>query len=183
MFLLACAGCADEGHDSAEAPGFTAVAPAEVVGWQRTVATPRDAWERDRDLEVGAAELWGPFGACSTDVPLVEEQLIEFNTTGCSAYSSRAPIPVDIEAGSVVEIVISHSALFAPDAARGRMIVQWAGEDLVLWERAIPSPSDIQTTLWRTERAWDAGTLLSVHVSNHGANAWYLVAVNVLTPP
>jgi hypothetical protein len=181
--LLMCFGCSDSIPNSPDDRSFVEVDVDYVRGWTRSTATPRDMWEPDEQLAAMAAEQWGPFSPCTSEVPTLEENLIEFNTTGCAAYSSHAPLPVAIPAGSVIELVISHSTLFAPTSAEGRMLVRWEGQDLITWTRSIPGPTDIATTYWRTERAWEAGAMLGVHVSNHGANSWYLIAVNLLTPP
>jgi len=114
---------------------------------------------------------------CALGTPRVEDETLEFTTNDCVLFWVGVPLLSSVAAGESLRLVTTHSALVARAPAEAHLRVDL--EDEVLVNRMVPIPStdaiDIETVT--PKRAHAAGTLLRVHLHNHGENGWRLVSL------
>jgi hypothetical protein len=143
---------------------------------------PETGWELDPVFTATDELEFGAFSGCVSNLPRLEDGLVEFDTGLCPGYSVRVPMTDRVEAGESIELVVAHTILFSEIPAAGRMIVRVDDEEVWRWEKSIPEPADAATIQFVATRDIAAGTWLSIHVSNHGANNWRLVQMRAWTP-
>ncbi|TPV93980.1 MAG: hypothetical protein B7733_17515 [Myxococcales bacterium FL481] len=97
----------------------------------------------------------------------------ELDTGRCGYLSLSQPSAATVEAGDLVELAVWWQDLASLEPARGHLAVL-AGTEL-LWEEYvdIPSPADIREVAFRVDRPIPAGTPITLHLHNHGANTWH----------
>lgn len=180
LVLLALVGCGADGSggpsdsDSSDGSGGEAPAAVRVPLLDPEALAPVSA-DRDPLAEHRPAEpdcppgAWGPEGGG-----------FEVQTGACDYGAFDQPLPVAIAAGDVVEVVVWHDRLDAPEPATGHIAV-WLG-DRVLWsdEVLIPAPSGTLEASIQLEETPAPDARLGVHVRNHGFNSWRFVSIDVL---
>lgn len=116
-------------------------------------------------------------GLCPESGVYVEGGTIEVNTEKCTYAWLQQPTLVDLAPDDVVEIVFWHSALLADAPAYGHLAIT-LGEQLV-HERWVDIPADAMAYTDRivTPPAAPAGTMIGLHLHNHGANTWNVLRV------
>ena len=147
----------------------TGSAGALVIGTDWRVA------QADEDL---FADGVAPFTPCDEDSYREEYGGVEVNTGRCEHISLLQPLRLALNTGDPLRVVGWHSNLFAPDLmpATGRIALA-IGAQLV-WETSVPIPADAATWDARFESpvTAPAGTPVSLHVRNHGANTWNILS-------
>lgn len=98
---------------------------------------------------------------------------IEIDTGTCAYVSLTQASPIDFGTGDTLEVAAWWQNLASVEPATGHLAVL-AGDD-VLWEEhiEIPSSADVREHAFVSE--WDvpAGTPITLHLHNHGANTWH----------
>jgi hypothetical protein len=72
--------------------------------------------------------------------------------------------------------VFTHDDLIAPTPAVGHIAIAIEGERVWEIEVAIPKPYDIVQGEWIADRGIAAGTVVTLHLHNHGYNNWRVVS-------
>ncbi len=120
---------------------------------------------------------------CSRDTGwLVEDGDLEIRTEFCNYLSLTQQSLLNIDAGTEVELALSHSDLDFNAPSSAHLAISIAGS--VIWEANIAIPSDgkiIKESLVLTD-AISAGDPIDLHLHNHGNNAWTLHSLDILVP-
>ena len=111
---------------------------------------------------------------------LVEEDALEVRTEFCNYLSLSQDSPLELEAGTELELVLSHSALNFNAPATAHFAVSIGGS--AIWETTIDIPSD---NALRKEKlvlpfAVQRGDSIEIHGHNHGDNAWTIHSLEAL---
>lgn len=182
--VIACDGAAPSVDDAGETPSPSDAAAGDAAS--DAAPSPREEallsvgpWER-----IPAADdpwlAWRPADdACPRHVPRVEENLIEFDTGACPAWSVRRASLAAVDAGDTVRLVAWHSVLLSSAAGTGHFEVHLDGDPLIAWETPIPAPLEFFTVEAIAPRDYPAGVPVDLHVRNHGANTWHLSDLRV----
>jgi hypothetical protein len=130
----------------------------------------------DEDASVFSAR-YPADASCSVGSMRVEYTVLELNTTDCDAITAGQAIERDVAKGTPMGLDFWHLALWAEEPATGYAAV--AVGETVLWEMTTPIPADPAHygVKFDAPRALQAGELLQVFVTNHGANSWKLLDV------
>jgi len=147
----------------------------------RSLAKP-DAWVRvsDETQDLFAAER--PADATCDDAGYYFEpitQALEVQTELCNYVTLRQPTLEPLEPGDQIRVQGYHGDLTAPEPSEGYLGLAIAGE--LAWELSVPIPSaaaEFDQT-FTCDRSLPAGVELQLHVHNHGANSWDLIALEV----
>jgi hypothetical protein len=109
------------------------------------------------------------------------EGSLEIRTAWCDPADVTAPLPVDVTAGTRLDLTLSHSALVA-DGGEAHFAV-FVGDELV-WEArtTLPAPAAFLAPRVALQRAHVAGEPVVVHVHNHGSNAYAIHGLRFLPP-
>jgi len=118
-----------------------------------------------------ATEFW------SEEMP--EGLVFEVNTTFCAHLTVRQALLVDVPAGAVVDIAISHYEIIDGD---GGYYLALAGgvPPSVLWEKTIDVGA-LESTYnesFTLPGSLAAGENMVFHISNHGDNHWFLKSLS-----
>jgi hypothetical protein len=164
LLVAALAGCAAE--DGAEGPTQRPSTLLDPAQWQVV----------DEGASAFSAR-YPPGASCSAGSMQVESGVLELNTTDCDAITAGQPINRDVAKGTPMGLDFWHLALWAEEPATGYAAV--AVGETVLWEMTTPIPADPAHfgVTFKAPRALQAGELLAVFVTNHGANSWKLLDV------
>lgn len=154
---------------------FTACAADPTAEGTWDLVTPED-WvqvpvEQDPFVE-GAAPP-----DCQARGVVVEEGVLEVLTELCPWATLSQPSRVDVAPGDRLELFAFHGPLSAPEPAEG--VMQLRVQDTPLWGVTVPIPSEdgVYIESWEASEGWEAGATLTLHVHNHGANAWRFVSL------
>lgn len=109
-----------------------------------------------------------------------EDSAFEVETTYCNYALLEQTLPVDVPAGAELEVLFSHGPLNWTEPTEAHAAVTIDGE--VVWERTVPIPADgwFYPDRVVVERAVPAGSKVTFHCHNHGANSYRLYGVNWL---
>lgn len=153
--------------------------------------------EPETSLPLVSGEAWEAAGA--EDDPLAAERPalvdcptaawgfeaggLEIQTGACNYFFVTQPSLAAIEEGDAIDVVVFHQYLDAAEPAQGHVAILVG--DTVVWEAYAKIPSDANVLEARVvaERAWPAGTPVSVHLHNHGYNAWTVLEVSLVPQP
>jgi hypothetical protein len=164
--FAACAG-SSPGGTASDAGSDAAAAPLNLLAVDRFVVL-----EPSSDPNADHR----PMG-CALGTPRVEDETLELETDDCLLHWVGVPLTDAVKAGERLRLVRTHSALAARVPADAHLRIDLEGD--VILERTIPIPSadaiDVDTVTPTRDHA--AGSLLRVHLHNHGANNWRLVAL------
>jgi hypothetical protein len=173
--LLALLACEDEPSppDPPQDPSLV-----ELDRWE---------WVEDANLDVFGPER--PAGlVCDPVLGITEEMLgtdrvLEINTSACDYATVRQPSRVALAAGDVVAIRMFHWDLTTPAPAQAHLAL--AIDGTVVWEAQVPSPAAAALVEEEIDiaQAVPAGAELQLHVHNHGANSYDLVAIERVPDP
>ncbi len=142
----------------------------EATAWD-TQPKNRDVFLDHRPAEVN----------CEQDTGwLVEEDVLEVRTEFCNYLSVSQQSLLDLEAGTNLELALSHSKLNFNAPATAHIAVSIAGTPI--WETsvAIPSDSDILKASLVLPVAVHRGNPIEVHLHNHGNNTWEIHSLDAL---
>lgn len=113
---------------------------------------------------------WGPadFGS---------ERVFDVWTQQCAWVTVGQLTLVELGRRDQLHVTLFHDPLTGPADAEARVGLALAGE--IVWEEAVPIPSDSQFLLADLElkRRYPAGTELLFHIDNHGSNSYHLILV------
>ena len=113
----------------------------------------------------------------SEEIP--EGLVFEVNTTFCAHLTVRQALLVDVPAGAVVDIAISHYEIIDGDG--GYYLAIAAGEPpSVLWEKTIDvgALESTYNEAFTVPAALTSGEPIVFHISNHGDNHWFLKSLS-----
>lgn len=186
--LASCGGggTATEPEGEASTTGLgstTAAAESSGAGQSRPpqeLVRP-EAWTLDEAEDDPFAEHRPSWVQCEIGFG-VETGVFEVDTELCTygAFVQRSLAP--IYEGDTLELVLLHDALYAEEPATAHVAVAFGAE--IAWETELPIPSEagqLRPT-WTAPADVDVGTPVHLHVHNHGANNYRLVALTVSTP-
>jgi len=123
---------------------------------------------------------------CITLLTEGEEEAMRFEvrTEGCNWASLQQPLPAKARAGAWLVGEVFHNTLWAEDPTTGHLALA-VGDDVV-WEAfpAIPGPFQTYPIDVQLPSAYPEGTLVTLHVHNHGPNAytWLPLSVEAESP-
>ena len=170
VLLLACRPAQKVPTTASESLDSGLRTPGELVtaeGWVSTVAL--DPWPEHRTAE----------HSCDEQGILVEDGLLEVRTGDCGYAVLSQPSLRTVRRSDTIELLLYHSALTAAEAAEAHVAIQ-LGDDLV-WETTlpIPSPSLVHDVAVPAPADASIGTMMVLHLHNHGSNAWNLAHLRV----
>lgn len=147
---------------TADSDKVTRIALGEAQGWAYQ-AKGRDAIaeHRPRDIDCDEGEGW-----------LIEDGAIEVRTAVCNYLSLTQESLVNIPAGTVLELVLSHSELVFSEAAQAHIALSIAGN--LVYENYIDIPADSLVLRENIVLDFDVEQrdAIELHLHNHGSNAW-----------
>lgn len=114
---------------------------------------------------------WGP-----------ERGSFEVQTGVCDYGAFAHPLPMDLDAGDELYIMVWHDLLDAAEPGLSHVAV-WVGSTVV-WERWVEIPARSQVLEAVVSLPFDPPprASLGLHLHNHGFNSWRLVSVEARTP-
>ncbi len=182
------AACGGDGGDGA---------PVDEDGRADTVAGNDDTHDDERSLAVAASmdptsfvhtdagplrALEGPpVVPCGPGGLVPEGDALEIRTAWCDPADVTAPLPVDVPAGTLVDLTLVHSALVA-DGGHAHFALFVGDETLWTHEIPIPAPATFLSPRVVVQQAHAAGTPVVLHVHNHGSNTYKLVGLRLSSP-
>ena len=106
-----------------------------------------------------------------------ESGVLEVQTDVCKYASLKQGALLNIPSGTLVELLVYHSALFAIEPAQGHVAVM--SGDQLLMERwiEIPGEADVYALELQLEEPISMDETVTFHVHNHGANSWKLAHI------
>lgn len=201
LLAVVAVGCEVEssGQESNSAPGEELDQDTDTETDISADSEPGPEPEADANIDIGPVALLDPYAlvpvAPDSD-PLLEHRPddvacpagawgpegggFEIQTGVCAYAAFDQPLPVSLQAGDALEIVIWHDFLDAPEPAESHLAL-WVGTT-VLWETeiAIPAASNsFELTVELTETPPPTARL-GFHLHNHGYNSWRLMAVDLV---
>jgi hypothetical protein len=120
---------------------------------------------------------------CERDVGwLVEEDVLEIRTASCNYLSLTQQTLLNLEAGTILELTMSHSDLNFNAPAIAHMAVSVGG--ITVWdvEIEIPSTGEIFKEIVELPSAVSSGDAIDIHLHNHGSNTWTVHSIDALVP-
>jgi hypothetical protein len=188
LVLVLAVGCADADAD-ADAGDAASDTGAEVTeGGEGASTGDADGDGRELPVDLVWPELWvadpgadfvpahAP-GVVECDAGFGDEiGLFEVDTGLCNYGVFSQPLADQVYAGERVEFVFTHDDLTAPTPAVGHIAIAIDGETVWEIEVAIPKPYDIVQGEWIADRGIAAGTVVTLHLHNHGYNNWRVVS-------
>jgi len=122
-----------------------------------------DLWldERPTEIECVFQEGWK-----------IEAGGVEVDTGACDYLSLSQPLEEPIEAGEPLRLTLWWQNLIAASPSEGHIAIVIDGH--LLWEErvTIPSPADARDLELVAPKSAAAGSLITLHLHNHGANTW-----------
>jgi len=148
------------------------IALVEAPAWD-VQPKNRDAFPDHRPAEVDCPREKGW---------LVEEDAVEVRTEFCNYLSISQQALLDLDAGTNLELAISHSQLSFDTPATAHLALSIGGNHI--WETAIDIPGDsgILKASLVLPVAVHRGDSIEVHLHNHGSNTWTIHSLDALIP-
>jgi hypothetical protein len=170
----------DRAADAAAAADARTVATDGAVAapWSTTIAPTDFVHLPDGPL----APVEGPpIAPCGPGGLLTEGTMLEIRTAWCDPADLVAPLPVDIPAGTRVDLTLAHSALVA-DGGEAHFAL-FVGDEPV-WEHmtTLPAPANFLAPRVVVSAAHAASTPVVLHVHNHGSNTYSLIGLRLSSP-
>ena len=111
---------------------------------------------------------------------MVEDDILEVRTEFCNYLSISQQSLLDLQAGTTLELAMSHSALNFNAPANAHIAVAIGGTPI--WESNIPIPSDraIIKQSVVLPFAVSQGDSIEVHLHNHGNNTWEIRSLDAM---
>lgn len=113
---------------------------------------------------------------------LVEEDALEVRTEFCNYLSISQQSLLDLDAGTELELVLSHSELNFNAPATAHIALSIGGTSI--WESTVDIPSDgnlLKESLL-LPAAVRRGDSIEVHLHNHGDNTWTIHSLEAFIP-
>lgn len=130
--------------------------------------------EQDPALDHRPAEISCPGGHT------LEGSGIEVETARCDYLSVSQPLLDEILAGEPLRIQAWWQTLASDHPAEGHLALFI--DDQLQWEEfvTIPGPADARDIRWAADDDYPAGSRVTFHLHNHGANSWQLADFSIL---
>lgn len=111
-----------------------------------------------------------------------EGTTLELDTDLCSGAELTQPALRDAAAGDTLRLVLWHLALVSADGPAEAHVALYL-DTTRLWEERIAIPSDAQTYEHLIPAPVDitTDTAITLHLHNHGANAWRFGSLDVVS--
>jgi hypothetical protein len=97
---------------------------------------------------------------------------LEVRTDVCNFLTLQQPARVPIRRGDTLRLLLWHNTLASLESAQAYAAVSIAGAIVWSVDVAIPSAAVSYTPTWRASKNIPEGSLVLLHIHNHGANAW-----------
>ncbi|HEY6131367.1 MAG TPA: hypothetical protein VIV27_05075 [Halioglobus sp.] len=154
------------------APETLRIPLVEALAWD-VQPKNRDVFPDHRPAEVNCPRETGW---------LVEEDAVEVRTEFCNYLSISQQGLLDLDAGTTLELAMSHSKLSFDTPATAHVAVSVGGQPV--WETTVDIPSDSGILKQKLELpiAMHRGDPIEVHLHNHGSNAWTIHSLDALLP-
>jgi mono/diheme cytochrome c family protein len=111
---------------------------------------------------------------------LVEEDALEVRTESCNYLFLTQQTLLNLDAGTTLELALSHSDLDFNAPASAHVAIAIAGTPVWETEIAIPSEGNIIKQTLELPFAVSSGDPIDVHLHNHGSNAWTIHSIDAL---
>ncbi len=124
---------------------------------------------------------------CDPTAVVIENDALEIHTGGCPYARLGQPARRGGNAGDGLRVLLWHQPLTLPPGetgpAEGHLAI--AIDGAVVWQRtvAIPAKGQSYSDLVPLQAGFCAGANISVHVHNHGANAWTIQTLAIEPAP
>ena len=168
LFLILI-GCGDPMEPSGPSPSGPLV---NLVDWTAT--------ESDQDPFL---EFWSDQVHCTESdhgpETLAGVGAYSLQTGTCNWLTIEQPSLGAVRAGDRIRAAIWHFALSAPEPASARVGLATADGILAQMMESIPQPGRLIELDFRAQAAIAEGTPIYFHISNHGANSWHLLEVQI----
>lgn len=183
--VLAGAGCGSssgesEDHDAGTEPdggtgGDAASGAAALISnssWSKTTADddPLASHRPDSvecpDSATGQEELNG-------------DESFSVKTSACNYYSGSQPSLGAVEKGDPIEARIWHFELTSNEPTKAHLAIVLDGD--VAWETEVDIPAEqgeLLNPTWTAQSDYPAGTTVTFHLHNHGANQWNFIEMS-----
>ena len=168
LLWLAVAACSEE--PEAAPPRSGRITLTSATAWQ-PVATADDHW-RSEAADVAALP---EASTCAADALLTESEILEINTGICNWVTLRQPLLDEIRAGETVRLLFWHLYLYASPPAQGVAELRIDGEQFWRLDVPIPHAETVYKPKWIAARSFAKGSIVELHVHNHGTNSWRLL--------
>ena len=112
--------------------------------------------------------------ACPANGFRVEVNQLEIQTDICNYAVVEWVTQHDVPAKTTLEALVLHTGLWALEEGNAHFALSIDGE--LFWEESPSIPSDTEFFFYEIEwpTAIPAGTIVQLHLHNHGANDWKL---------
>lgn len=128
-----------------------------------------------------------PFGPVPFDASCVEgfgtsRGMFDVQTDLCSWGTFVQPSRIDMLEGDTLQLLMYHDPLVSEEPGAAASLGLALGQDIV-WqtEISIPAPQRVLQPEIDIDEELRAGTVVRIHVHNHGANAYHFAALRVRT--
>ncbi len=138
-----------------------------------------DAWEPvARDADPLASHRPAD-AACPITEYRIEDEALEVQTGVCTYFAVEQPSLKQVRAGGTVHLVLWHSTL--DDVEPGEAHVALLFGETVAWETTtdIPSRPRVHDVEFEAPEDVAVGDRVSLHLHNHGDNAWTFLTVEL----
>ena len=128
-------------------------------------------------------ELWSDQVRCREDEHglelLADLWVYSIQTGNCNWLTIKQTSKNAVRKGDRVRAAIWHFALSAPEAASAWVGLATADGILVKIREPIPQPARLVELEFTAQRDITEDTPIYFHVSNHGANSWHLLNIQI----
>lgn len=111
---------------------------------------------------------------------LAEDDALEIRTEFCNYLSLTQQSLLNLEAGTTLELALSHSDLEFNVPASAHLAIAIAGNTVWETEIAIPSEGNVLKATLELPFAVSSGDAIDVHLHNHGKNTWTVHSIDAL---
>ncbi|MCO4761347.1 MAG: hypothetical protein KC502_07575 [Myxococcales bacterium] len=125
-----------------------------------------------REIDPFAKAMPDAVTSCVSSGVIVEDAMLEMDTGICNFISAETQLTGDVAQGERVTIVLWHLALYADPPAQGVLIIRIGGQEVWRLDVDIPHLEQVYKPEFPAPKSWPKGTMVQVHVHNHGANTW-----------
>jgi hypothetical protein len=118
---------------------------------------------------------------CEPDAYGLEDTYFEVETDNCNYLFVTQPTLEAVSEGEPIQIILAHDQLFAEDAV-AHIAVSIGGNLMVEHFIELPKLTDGYLSEIPAPADFPKGTIVAIHLHNHGANNWQLFDLSVLRP-
>lgn len=168
-FLLILMACGDDHQVAADLDASGPTLLLDHTAW--TALDPsQDAFAEHRPPEI----------RCPTEAIFENLGVLEIETNLCNYVSLGQPLGRALPEGGRLRIPLWHLQLFNSEPAEAHLAVVLGAEVIVDYTVPIPSAARIESREIELMGAYPAGTLVQLHLHNHGQNHWRIGPVELM---